>query len=127
MPQTLYEEDNAAAELKKVGKPRLAEAAERQRGSEQLAGTDTAVSDLSPTPTGKQTGSLFDLWSASLTGWPLLRLKEAGESAVVIGETCPYCSFSQVRRTLSCALCQFGISKQFSDAAEPNAAASDAL
>lgn len=75
MPQTLYEEDNAAAELKKVGAARLAGAAERQRGSEQLAGTDTAVSDLSPTSAGKQTGSLFDLWHASLTGWPLLRLK----------------------------------------------------
>ena len=32
MPETLYEEDNEGAELKKVGKLRLAEAAERQRG-----------------------------------------------------------------------------------------------
>lgn len=86
---------------------------ETEGGSEQLAGTDTAVSDLSPTPTGKQTGTLFDLWSASLTGWPLLQVKEVGESGVVISQTCPYCSFSPVRWTLSCALCQSGISKQF--------------
>lgn len=52
---------------------------ETERGGEQLAGADTAVSDLSPTPAGKQTGSLCDLWSASPAGRPLLRLKEAGE------------------------------------------------
>lgn len=57
---------------------------EAERGGEQLAGTDTAVSDLSSTPAGKQTGSPFDLWSASPAGRPLLRLKEAGEGESVI-------------------------------------------
>lgn len=57
---------------------------ETERGGEQLAGTDTAVSDLSSTPAGKQTGSPFDLWSASPAGRPLLRLKEAGEGASVV-------------------------------------------
>jgi len=76
---------------------------------------------------GKQTSSLFDLWSASLTGWPLLRLKKAELSAVVIGETCPHCCFSQVQQTLSHALCQFGIFEQFSDSAADSRAESSRL
>ncbi|MEQ2189268.1 hypothetical protein GOODEAATRI_023496, partial [Goodea atripinnis] len=80
---------------------------------EQLVGTDTAVSDLSTPPVGKQTSRLLDLWSASLTGWPLFRLREAAESRIVIAETCPWSNFSQVRQTL----CQFGISKTFCDSA----------
>lgn len=100
MPKTPYEEDNEGAELKKKEKSWKAEISrgcrKTERQSEQLAGTDTAVSDLSPPPVRKQTGSLFDLWSASLTGWPLLRLKEAGVRVVVISETCPRCSLSQV-------------------------------
>lgn len=51
-------------------------AEERQ---EQLAETDTAASDLYPTPPRKQTGTLLDLWSASPAGWPLLPLNGAAE------------------------------------------------
>lgn len=97
---------------------------ETERGGEQLAGADTAVSDLSPTPAGKQTGSLCDLWSASPAGRPLLRLKEAGERERTSSSS-PCFSFSQVWRTFFCLVlfCQFGISEQFCDSAELNATA----
>lgn len=86
MPRTLYEDDNEGAELKKVGKTRLAEAAERERDGEEEENSwlgQILLLHTSPTtPAGKQTASLFDLWSSSPTGCPLLPLKEAAESLV---------------------------------------------